>query len=177
MWAADTFLRAQRFAAERHAGQVLPGTDLPYLVHVTAVAAEVMRGIALEPVAAPDLAVACALLHDVVEDTATTVDELAAVFGAEVARGVAALSKDAGLAKAEQLDDSLRRIADCPREVWAVKLADRIVNLQPPPGHWSGDKRVRYRAEARRIHAALAAGHGVLGARLEAMIDAYAAYL
>lgn len=177
MWRPETYLRALHFAAERHAGQFVPGTTLPYLVHLVSVAAEVMRGVALESVEDPDLAVSCALLHDVVEDTDTPIDEVASVFGDAVAGGVAALSKDAGLPKDTQLDDSLARILRCPREVWVVKLADRITNLQPPPTHWDGAKRRRYQAEARRIHEALGAGHRVLGDRLAAMIEAYSAYL
>lgn len=39
-----------------------------------------------------------------------------------------------------QMQDSLRRIKSQPREVWMVKMADRITNLQPPPGHWSEEK-------------------------------------
>src|SRR5688572_18850309 len=93
MWNPDTYLRALRFAAERHATQLVPGTSLPYVVHLSSVAAEVMRGITVEPVDDPDLAVACALLHDVMEDTVTTYDELLGAFGADVANGVAALTK------------------------------------------------------------------------------------
>jgi (p)ppGpp synthase/HD superfamily hydrolase len=177
MWSPELYQRAVRFAAERHAGQTVPGCELPYLLHVTQVAAEVMRGLAVEPMATPDLAVACALLHDTVEDTETNTSEVAALFGDAVALGVEALSKDPRLPKAEQLDDSLRRIRACPREVWAVKLADRITNLQSPPPHWSAEKRVQYRDEARRIHAALAEGHRALAARLDERIAAYAAFL
>ncbi|MBE7451969.1 MAG: bifunctional (p)ppGpp synthetase/guanosine-3',5'-bis(diphosphate) 3'-pyrophosphohydrolase [Kofleriaceae bacterium] len=177
MWSPERYQASLRFAAERHAGQTVPGTHLPYLLHVTSVAGEVMRAIVLEPVAAPDLAVVCALLHDVVEDTPTPLAEIAARFGDDVALGVAALSKDAALAKAQQLDDSLRRIRACPAEIWVVKLADRIVNLQEPPPHWSGDKRRRYRDEARQIHAALAPAHALLGRRLDERIDAYGAFL
>lgn len=177
MWRPETYLRALHFAAERHAGQLVPGTSLPYLVHLVSVAVEVMRGIAIESVQEPDLAVTCALLHDTLEDTKTSFDELSASFGAEVANGVAALSKNKLLPKGSQLDDSLDRIRRCPREVWVVKLADRITNLQPPPTHWDGAKRRRYQAEARRIHEALGAGHRVLGDRLAAMIEAYSAHL
>ncbi len=177
MWTPEVYQRALHLAAERHAGQVLTGTALPYLVHVTSVAAEVMRAIAVEPVDAPDLAVACALLHDVVEDTPTTLDELAARFGPEVARGVAALSKNPSLPKDDQLDDSLTRLVACPREIGLVKLADRIVNLQPPPAHWDGAKRRRYQIEARRIHAALAPTHSLLADRLASMIETYTAHL
>ena len=76
-----------------------------------------------------------------------------------------------------QLADSLRRIRACPPEVWAVKLADRITNLQQPPPRWTAEKRARYRDEARAIHAALAGGHAVLAARLAERIEAYAAHL
>jgi (p)ppGpp synthase/HD superfamily hydrolase len=177
MWSPERYLRALHFAAVRHADQKVPGSEMPYLVHLTAVAAEVMRGVALETVANPDLAVVCALLHDVVEDTATTRAEVAAAFGDDVAAGVAALSKDGSLPKGEQLDDSLQRIRACPREVWVVKLADRITNLQEPPAHWTAEKRSRYREEARRIHAALAEAHALLGARLAEKIEGYGAFV
>ena len=170
-------MEALQFAADRHAGQKVPGSERPYLVHLVSVAAEVMRGITLEEVPDPDLAVVCALLHDVVEDTSTPAAEVAARFGDAVAQGVAALSKDAALAKPDQLDDSLRRIRDCPREVWVVKLADRINNLEEPPSHWTAEKRRGYQEEARRIHAALAEAHEVLGARLAERIERYTQFL
>lgn len=177
MWSPDRYLAALHFAADRHADQRVPGSDRPYLVHVVAVAAEVMRGHALAPLPDPDLAIACALLHDVVEDTATSEAEVAAAFGAEVAAGVAALSKDPALPKDQQLDDSLARIRTCSPEVWAVKLADRITNLQEPPPHWSAAKRVSYRADAERILTALADGHAPLAARLRERIDAYGRFV
>jgi (p)ppGpp synthase/HD superfamily hydrolase len=176
MWSPERFVEALELAADRHAGQKMPGGERPYLVHVVSVAQEVMRGIALEPIERPDVAVVCALLHDTVEDTGTTVDEIAAAFGGEVARGVSALSKDPNLPKGEQLDDSLRRIRACPREVWVVKLADRITNLDEPPHYWTAEKRRGYQEEARRIHAALAEAHALLGARLAERIEAYGRY-
>ncbi len=176
MWSPERYIEAVQFAADRHAGQKVPGGERPYLMHVVSVAAEVMRGIALEAVDAPDLAVVCALLHDVVEDTGTSVEDVAARFGDDVARGVAALSKDPRLPKGEQLDDSLRRIRECPREVWIVKLADRINNLEEPPHYWTEEKRRNYQVEARRIHAALHEAHHLLGQRLAERIERYAAF-
>lgn len=163
----DRYVVALRFAATRHAAQRVPGTELPYVVHVTSVAAEV---IAAFPVEKPDLAVACALLHDTIEDTATTYEELAAEFGVEVADGVQALTKTSGMA------DSLRRIALQPREVWMVKLADRITNLAPPPAKWTRDKCRAYREEAIAIADALGAASAVLDARIRARIASYATY-
>jgi len=182
MWSPDLYLDAMRFAAERHSGQLVPGGQLPYVVHVASVAAEVMNAITREAgtpaaIARPDLAVACAILHDTVEDTATTVDEITARFGADVAAGVRALSKDPALPKADRMSDSLARIRAQPREVWIVKLADRTVNMGPPPSAWTSDKRRAYQAEARRILAALGQASQILTARLGARIDAYTQYL
>lgn len=176
-WSADVYGEALRFAAERHGGQRVPGTDLPYLVHVATVAGEVIAALARERFDTPDLAVACALLHDTIEDTGATEAELAARFGAPVAAGVAALSKDAAVAKPDRMADSLRRIRAQPREVWIVKLADRVTNLAPPPASWSADKRRAYRAEAGDILAALGDASPYLAARLRDRIDRYARYL
>jgi (p)ppGpp synthase/HD superfamily hydrolase len=92
MFDPDRYVAALWFAAERHREQKLPGTELPYMVHVTSVAAEI---IAVLPHAHFDaeLAVMCALLHDTIEDTQTTPEDIAAQFGPAVRDGVAALSK------------------------------------------------------------------------------------
>lgn len=172
----DLFRRALAFAAEAHAGQKMPGSSMPYLVHVTTVAMEVVAAARVDPFDA-DLAIACALLHDVLEDTKTGPDAIEARFGARVLAGVRALTKDAALPKADQMADSLARIAAQPREIGAVKLADRITNLAEPPHYWSRDKRAAYREEARAILAALAGASSPLAARLAAKIEAYGAFV
>ena len=171
----ERYVAALRFAAERHHAQRVPDSDDPYIVHVVSVAAETIA--ALVPGVDPDLGVLCALLHDTIEDTATTHAELAGRFGIAVADGVQALSKDSALPKAEQMADSLRRIQTQPHAVWMVKLADRITNLAPPPKTWSPDKRRRYRDEAISIADALGAASPALDARIRARIAAYAAYI
>lgn len=172
-WSPDLYLRVVRFAAAAHHGQKYPGGELPYLLHVACVAAEVMAALAVEEVAQPDLALACALLHDTVEDTAVTLDAITAEFGPAVAAGVAALSKDPALPKEQAMADSLRRIAAQPREVWIVKLADRICNLERPPHYWKPPKIAAYRAEALVIADALGAASPYLLARLRARIAGY----
>jgi len=176
MWTPELYVDALRFAAERHHGQQMTGTELPYLVHVTSVAAEVLAALGHERLTAPDLAVQCALLHDVLEDTATTDDELVARFGGAVAAGVRTLTKDATLPKSERMADSLRRIQAQPPEVWIVKLADRVTNLARPPASWSLEKRRHYRAEAGTILQALAPASLHLADRLAARIASYAAF-
>lgn len=180
MWSPERWHEAWEFASIAHHGQRLPGSELPYAGHVVAVAMEVARAIALRsggdaPVGQPDLALACALLHDVVEDTPVTVEQLEQRFGPAVAQGVAALSKDPRAGdKTAQMRDSLARIQACPREVWMVKLADRIHNLREPPHYWKHAKKLAYRAEAELIHATLGEACPILAARLAERIAAYA---
>lgn len=67
-WSQDVYTKAYCFAAEAHDGQLFSGTALPYIMHVSFVSMEVMAALAHEPERDGDLAVQCALLHDVIED-------------------------------------------------------------------------------------------------------------
>lgn len=177
-WSQELYIAAYRFAAEAHRGQTMPGTDgLPYLLHVGMVAMEVVGALQYEACADPDLAVQCALLHDVLEDTSVTHADLASAFGPAVADGAAALSKNDALAKDRRMSDSLARIREQPHAVWLVKLADRITNLQEPPARWGADKRRRYRDEASVILRELGPASAYLAGRMQAKIAAYQRYL
>jgi (p)ppGpp synthase/HD superfamily hydrolase len=167
----QAWLAAWSFAARAHNAQRFPGTDLPYLVHVGAVAMEILVAHQQRPFARPILAVQCALLHDTIEDTSTTEEEIASRFGADVAAGVRALTKDKKLVDA--MGDSLARIKQQPVEIWAVKLADRITNLGPPPGHWTEEKIKSYAVEAKTILDALGDAHGPLAWRFGERLAAY----
>lgn len=177
IWDQDLYIKAWRFAADAHLGQTVPGTDIPYLNHLGNVAMEVMSAVAETEVADPNLAVQAALLHDTIEDTACDYASVKEVFGQPVADGVQALSKnpEAGDKKA-QMQDSLTRIRLQPKEIWMVKLADRITNLQAPPQHWSLEKAVRYRDEAQMILDALGEANTLLAARLQEKIENYKQY-
>ncbi|MCB1850285.1 MAG: bifunctional (p)ppGpp synthetase/guanosine-3',5'-bis(diphosphate) 3'-pyrophosphohydrolase [Gammaproteobacteria bacterium] len=174
----DAYLAAWHFACRSHLGQTLPGSPLPYINHIGGVVMEVLVALGREPVDQPDLAVQCALLHDVLEDTETGYGQIESQFGRPVAQGVLALSKDPNITdKTARMSDSLARIRRQPKEVWMVKLADRITNLQPPPTHWTPERIASYLSEAKHILQELAAGSPLLAARLEQKISAYRAYL
>ncbi len=172
-WSQDEYIRAYRFAAIAHQGQSVPGTDLPYIVHPALVCMEVIAALVAEQGHDENLAVQCALLHDVIEDTSVTYEQVQQEFGGAVADGVLALSKNPTLPKQSQMQDSLQRIQEQPQEIWLVKLADRISNLQPPPHYWTQDKIIAYRQEAIQIHDTLSAASQFLSARLAAKIEAY----
>ncbi|HEY0064165.1 MAG TPA: HD domain-containing protein [Telluria sp.] len=174
----DAYAQAWEFVTLRHAGQTYggrqKGEQIPYINHLASVAAEVAWALAGDTQFNLDLAVQCALLHDVIEDTSTSVEEIAATFGEDVAAGVMALSKDSTLATSEaKMFDTLARIKLQPREVWAVKLADRISNLYHPPFYWTAEKKRQYAAEAALILDSLGAANLKLASRLTAKIAAY----
>lgn len=175
-WTQETFTRAYRFAAKAHNGQLFPGTDLPYIMHVTFVCMEIIACLEVEKGHNGDLAVQCALLHDVIEDTPATYAVVERAFGEEVAQGVRALTKNTGLEKERRSQDSLQRIKQQPHEIWMAKMADRITNLAPPPHYWDHEKIARYRDEAIEIHRVLQGASDFLSERLEAKINGYNAY-
>jgi (p)ppGpp synthase/HD superfamily hydrolase len=173
LFTQERYLRAARFAAEAHQRQTVPGTELPYLLHLTLVAMEVIVSLAEEPGVDGDLAVQCALLHDCIEDAGVSAEQVREEFGPAVAAGVDALSKREAVPKAERMADSLARIRQQPREVWRVKLADRICNLERPPHYWTKEKCRAYRMEAEEILAALGDASPYLAERLRKKIEAY----
>jgi (p)ppGpp synthase/HD superfamily hydrolase len=170
-------MKAYRFAAEAHRWQRVPGTHLPYIMHLSFVAMEVLAAASVEAIPEANLAVQCALLHDVLEDTMVRYDKVRENFGEPVALGVLALTLNKKLPKGGQMAECLGRIRQQPREIWMVKLADRITNLQPPPPHWS-QKRIReYFDESQVILEALKAASPFLAQRLAAKHRAYAAFV
>ena len=173
----DVYQQAIDFAARAHGSQRVPGKSYSYIVHLSNVTMEVLLAHQAVPLERPVYALQCALLHDVLEDTSVTEQELEAGFGEEVMLGVLALTKDTSLPKKEQLVDSVLRIKRQSIEVGIVKLADRITNLQEPPPHWPGAKRTFYLEQAQLIARELGHCHPFLKDRLEAKIRDYRRFL
>lgn len=172
------YQEAIKFAAAKHTekGQKVPGTNLPYDVHISNVAMEILIAGFNTPGFDTEFAVQVSLLHDTIEDTATDFHELKNKFGIEVANAVTALSKNETLPKDRQMQDCLTRIKLLSPEVWSVKLADRITNLQPPPSHWDNEKKIKYHKEAQTICDALKSGNAYLASRLANKIEEYESY-
>ena len=169
------YQRAIKFATAKHVeqNQTIPGTNLPYVVHLSNVAMEILITSFHSENFDLGFAVQVALLHDTLEDTNTNYEELETKFGVEIAKGVLALTKNEKLPKEEQIKDCLKRIKLLQSEVWAVKLADRITNLQPPPPHWNKERKINYRDEARLIVSELRDCNEYLARRLEEKIEEY----
>lgn len=177
-WSPDIFAKAWHFATQYHQGQTYGGPEegmhLDYLNHVGSVAMELIWALPTTPEADGNLAVQCALLHDVIEDTRATYDLVLEHFGVTVAAGVLALTKDKTLpTPAQQMTDSLKRIQSQGKEIWMVKMADRITNLYHPPYYWTRQKIEAYRQEAIQIYDALYPANDALANRLWTKIEQY----
>lgn len=177
-WDQDKYLKAWNFVSFIHNDQKIPGKDIPYINHLGLVTMEASAAIASGGIQDPNLLILCALLHDSIEDTPTSYEDIMNEFGKDVADGVLALTKDKELPlKEEQMQDSINRIKQQPKAVWMVKLCDRITNLQPPPKHWNKEKITKYQREARFILKAVGSANELLANRLQHKIDAYNQYL
>src|SRR3954463_12254385 len=145
-------LKALAFAAHKHRDQRRKDAEAsPYINHPIALADVLVNegGIA-------DAEVLCAaLLHDTVEDTATTHEELAGAFGPRVARIVAEVTDDKELPKAERKRLQVEHAATISAEAKLVKLADKICNLRDvrahPPAIWDLERKREYFEWAKNV--------------------------
>ena len=122
---SELIARALAKAAEAHAGQIRNGSGgLPYIEHPRMAAATLaVRDYGEETLAA-------ALLHDVVEDSDTTVEDLRAEFGDQIADLVAALSDDQSIESyRERKDEHRGRVADVDGDALAIYAADKLANM------------------------------------------------
>jgi guanosine-3',5'-bis(diphosphate) 3'-pyrophosphohydrolase len=112
-----------------------------------------------------------AILHDTVEDTETTTEELAREFGPRIAAIVAEVTDDKSLPKPERKRLQVERAPHSSPQARLVKLADKICNLRDvaagPPAHWPLERRRGYFEWARAVIDGLRGTH----AGLERLFD------
>ena len=137
-WSIDTLQDVWKLASKLHDGQKYGGQDkdekVEYLNHIGSVTFEILAAVSEDKALNADLAIKCAMLHDTIEDTDFSYEKAQDLFGKQVADGILALTKNETLSsKKAMMLDSLERIKQQPKEVWAVKMADRISNLYAPP--------------------------------------------
>jgi GTP pyrophosphokinase len=146
--------RAYVFSAFEHRGQVRHSGE-PYLIHPLAVA-DFLADMKLDAVA-----IAAGLLHDVVEDTLTTIERIRELFGPEVAHVVEGVTKISAIPfssseerQAENFRKMLLAMVDDIRVI-IVKLGDRVHNMRTL-NHMPEEKRVKIAQETRDIYAPIA---------------------
>ena len=160
--------QALAFAAHKHRDQRRKDEGAsPYINHPIALA-----NILVNEGGITDPVVLCAaILHDTIEDTETTYEELVGAFGREIADVVAEVTDDKLLDKAVRKALQIEHAAHATPRAKLVKLADKTCNLRDiaatPPADWSGERRQAYFDWAKQVVA------GVRGTNtaLEAAFD------
>jgi guanosine-3',5'-bis(diphosphate) 3'-pyrophosphohydrolase len=124
-------LRALHFSAEKHRTQRRKDAEAsPYINHPIAVARTL------------------AVLHDTIEDTETTPEELEALFGAEVRALVEEVTDDKSLPKHERKSRQIEHAPGASTRAKQIKIADKICNVRDvthnPPSKWSHERKREY---------------------------------
>jgi guanosine-3',5'-bis(diphosphate) 3'-pyrophosphohydrolase len=171
-----SLLQAILFAAEKHRDQRRKGADqAPYINHPIAVAEILWRVGGVRD----EVTLQAAILHDTVEDTDTTPEELEILFGVEVRDVVMEATDDKSLPKAERKRLQIEHAPHKSVRARAVKIADKISNLRDiihtPPPDW-GEVRIReYALWSEQVVSGLRGFHPALEAAYdEVLCDAKA---
>lgn len=154
---------ALSFAAQKHSTQRrMDPARSPYLNHVIDVLHTLVHDGGIED----ESVLAAGLLHDTVEDTDTTEDELREQFGDRIANVVLEVTDDKSLEKMERKRLQVETAPRKSKDAKAIKLADKISNLRSiiiaPPASWPLSRQREYFVWAKRVIDGLRNDHPVL---------------
>ena len=124
----NNILETARFAVKHHGEQRRKYDNMPYIVHPLNVAARLAEFCDM-----PDAVIQAAILHDVLEDTDCTVEELRENFHAKVCEWVIFLTDEKpreGMNRADRKRLDLERLKQSPWQVGAIKFADMLDNME-----------------------------------------------
>jgi len=161
-------IQAAHFAAEKHKNQRRKDTEkTPYINHPLALANVLAVECSID-----DVEVICgALLHDTIEDTNASKEELLENFGENITRIVLEVTDDKALDKMERKEAQVAHAPHISDQAKLVKLADKISNLRDilasPPSGWALERQQAYFDWAARVVNALRGVHP----ELEALFD------
>ncbi len=146
---------ALNFAASKHQFQRRKGSsDTPYINHPIDVARRLVAAGEEDP-----QVITAALLHDTVEDTGTTFEEIDSKFGAKVTALVRECTDDKSLPKEERKRLQEEHARQKSRDAKCIKIADKTSNVTDikcsPPEGWSTERIVEYLNWAERVVAGL----------------------
>ncbi len=165
-------LHAASFAAEKHKDQKRKGSNgEPYINHPIEVANLLTNVGAIDD---PEMIVA-ALLHDTVEDTDATFDEIESKFGPVVAGYVRELTDDKSLPKAERKRLQIEHAPHLSQGAKPIKLADKISNIHDvtanPPHDWDLTRRREYVEWGEKVVAGLRGSNAPLETLFDDAVD------
>jgi guanosine-3',5'-bis(diphosphate) 3'-pyrophosphohydrolase len=142
---AKLMIDALAFAADKHRRQRRKDAEAsPYINHPIALA----RALSTEAGITDVKVLVAAVLHDTLEDTETTYDELKERFGKSIASVVREVTDDKSLPKAERKRLQIEHASEISRPARLVKLADKVCNVRDvaanPPPDWPLQRRREY---------------------------------
>ena len=167
------FLSALSFAAYKHRNQRRKDTaKTPYINHPIAVANILLN----EAGITDEVVLISALLHDTVEDTETSFEEIEQQFGTQIKEIVAEVTDDKSLPKAERKQAQIEHASHLSDRAQLIKLADKTANLRDvanaPPDGWETSRIENYLEWGKQVVDQIRGRH----AKLEELFDsAYAA--
>ncbi|CAN5707727.1 HD domain-containing protein [soil metagenome] len=138
-------LQAASFAAKKHIAQKRKGNDAaPYINHPL----EVVNLLAnVGKVEDYDILIA-AVLHDTIDDTETTKEEITELFGSDICEYVLEVNDDKSLPKAERKQKQIEHAPHLSQGAKLIKLGDKISNIRDvmenPPDGWSDERQLEY---------------------------------
>jgi (p)ppGpp synthase/HD superfamily hydrolase len=171
LWSQEKYIKALVYASQALNNTPFPRSNLPFAVHLSLISMEIMATLQVESGLDGDLALQCALLHDVIDYSSKTYEDVREKFGDNVAVGVQALSK-LHEPEFQNLTNYLTRIRQQPREIWIVKMADKITNIASPPEEWTPQILESYKKDAKQTNDTLKAASAFLSDRLLKLITA-----
>ncbi len=165
---------AVEFAAERHRKQIRRNKEkTPYIIHPLLVAQYLL---VTGKVTDTDILMA-ALLHDTIEDTETSLDDLQQHFGYRVQRLVEELTDDKHLPKEERKRLQIENAASKSQEAAHIVLADKLSNLsdllENPPPAWDLERISNYFLWAQAVIKSLPPANPFLLHAVEEVMEAY----
>ncbi len=143
--------KALAFSAEKHTKQRRKDVDkTPYINHPISLANILAKRWVID-----ENVLCAAILHDTIEDTDTTVEELQEHFGEKIKSIVLEVTDDKSLEKSVRKQKQVEHAASISHEAKLVKLADKIANItdiiNSPPEDWSSNRKKEYFNWARAV--------------------------
>lgn len=168
----NQFVSALAFSATKHRDQRRKDVEAsPYINHPIALVDVLVNegGILNWDV------LCAALLHDTIEDTQTTAEELTKAFGKNVASIVLEVTDNKALPKAERKLQQIAHAAHSSHEAKLVKLADKICNLRDilasPPAGWDNKRKQEYFEWAAQVVAGIRGSNSKLEKIFDALLE------
>ena len=159
----DTIFRALKFASAKHRDQRRKDIEAsPYINHPI----DVAQILAVEGGITDETTLVAAILHDTLEDTETTIDELRKLFGDKVTDIVIELTDDQSIPRAERYEVQKQKAVHYSNEAKLIRLADKISNIRDatasPPPKWSPERVQGHKDQAVAVVTILGGTHEAL---------------